>query len=149
MSIERCRRRSWTKAKVEPLPVPTKTSSRGRSTRQAQPSRATPLFGEFTTGLATLTAETPYGEIWDRPGLSSRDRSLDTVAAPIALRRTERLAGHLRRAIDNGVTRDELIEVITHSAFHAGRPHATTAMLVALGAFSRRPPASSSREQPG
>jgi 4-carboxymuconolactone decarboxylase len=69
-----------------------------------------------------------FGDIWERPGLSKRDRSLITVAALVALYRTEQLPGHLRRALDNGLTNDELIEAITHLAFYAGWPSAMTAI---------------------
>lgn len=69
-----------------------------------------------------------FGDVWERPGLSKRDRSLVTVAALVALYRTEQLPGHLQRAVDNGVTRDELVEAITHLAFYAGWPNAMTAV---------------------
>jgi len=74
--------------------------------------------------LIDLTEKVVFGDVWERPGLAKRDRSLITVAALIALNRTEQLPGHLRRAIDNGVTQDELVEVITHLAFYSGWPTA-------------------------
>ena len=81
--------------------------------------------------LIELSEKVLYGDVWERPGLSKRDRSLITVAALVALYRTEQLPGHLRRAIDNGLTRDELVEAITHLAFYAGWPSAMTAATVA------------------
>jgi 4-carboxymuconolactone decarboxylase len=77
------------------------------------------------------TDAVPFAELWERPGLSRRDRSLITIAALIALQRTDELALHLRRAVDDGVSRDELIELFTHLAFYAGWPAARTAVAIA------------------
>jgi 4-carboxymuconolactone decarboxylase len=79
--------------------------------------------------LAELTDQLIFGDIWERPGLSKRDRSLITVAALVALDRKQ-VAGHMRRALDNGVTKDELVEAITHLAIYAGFPSAVSAVLV-------------------
>ncbi|MGH9539231.1 MAG: carboxymuconolactone decarboxylase family protein [Terriglobales bacterium] len=76
-----------------------------------------------------------FGDVWERPGLSKRDRSLVTVAALIALNRPEQLRHHLQRARENGVTRDELVEVITHMAFYSGWPNAVSAIGVAREVF--------------
>ena len=76
-----------------------------------------------------------FGDVWERPGLSKRDRSLITVATLIAGYRTNELPHHLKRALDNGVTREELIEVITHLAFYAGWPVANTAVTIARRVF--------------
>ena len=88
-------------------------------------------IGDLAPKLAELTDQVLFGEIWERPALSKRDRSLITVATLIALCRTEQLPGHLRRALDNGVKRDELIEVITHLAFYSGWPTAMSAITCA------------------
>ncbi len=72
-----------------------------------------------------------FGDVWERPELSKRDRSLITCATLIALGREKQLVGHLQRALDNGVTKDEIGEIITHLAFYAGWPAAMTAALVA------------------
>jgi 4-carboxymuconolactone decarboxylase len=72
-----------------------------------------------------------FGEVWERPGLSKRDRSLIVVATLIALGRERQLVGHLQRALDNGVTKNELSEIITHLAFYAGWPAAMTAAQIA------------------
>lgn len=77
--------------------------------------------------LVSLTDDVLFGDVWERPGLSKRDRSLITVAALVSLYRTEQLPFHLRRALENGVTQDELVEEITHLAFYAGWPSAITA----------------------
>jgi 4-carboxymuconolactone decarboxylase len=103
----------------------------------SDPSPAAILFGDFAPKLVELTEGTLFGDIWERPGLSKRDRSLITVAALVALYRTEQLPGHLSRAVENGVTGDELIEAITHLAFYAGWPSAMTGMLAAKQLFDQ------------
>jgi 4-carboxymuconolactone decarboxylase len=96
-----------------------------------EPSAAQKLIGDFDPKLAELTDNVLFGDVWERPGLSKRDRSLITVAALIALNRPEQLRHHLQRARENGVTKDEVVEVITHLAFYAGWPNAMNAIVVA------------------
>ncbi len=86
------------------------------------------LYGEVAPALADLSDRVLFGEVWERPGLSKRDRSLITVASLVSLYRSNELPGHIRRALDNGVTREELSELITHLAFYAGWPVANTAI---------------------
>ena len=93
---------------------------------------------EVAPKLAELSAKVLFGDVWERPGLSKRDRSLITVASLIALYRTDQLRGHLRRALDNGVTREEIAEVITHMAFYSGWPTAANAAQVAKQVFDGR-----------
>ncbi len=88
-------------------------------------------MGTFAPKLTELTDDVLFGDVWERPGLSKRDRSLITVSALVALNRTEQLPGHLKRAIANGVTGDELVELITHLAFYAGWPSAMSAIVIA------------------
>src|SRR3989442_9089933 len=97
----------------------------------AEPSPAKQMIGDFAPKLVSLTDELLFGDIWERPGLSKRDRSLITVAALVALYRTDQIAAHMKRAIDNGLTVDELTEAITHLAFYAGWPNAMTAITTA------------------
>jgi len=85
--------------------------------------------------LAEISDTLIYGEVWERPGLSRRDRSLITVAALLALGREKQLEGHLARALANSVTRDEIGELITHLAFYAGWPVAMSAANVAKDVF--------------
>lgn len=85
--------------------------------------------------LIDLTEKVVFGDVWERPGLSKRDRSLITVAALVALYRPEQLRAHLGRALQNGVSRDELGELITHLAFYSGWPTAITAASVAKEVF--------------
>lgn len=96
------------------------------------------LMQEVAPHLAKLTADVLFGDVWERPGLSKRDRSLITVAMLTALYRTGQLPGHINRALDNGVTKEEIGEVITHVAFYAGWPTASTASAIIKEVFDQR-----------
>ena len=96
-----------------------------------EPSAAQKLMGDFDPKLAELTDKVLFGDVWERPGLSKRDRSLITVAALIALNRPEQLRHHLQRARENGVSKEEVVEAITHLAFYAGWPNAINAVAIA------------------
>ena len=102
-----------------------------------QPSAAQKLIGDFAPKLVDLTDRVLFGEVWERPELSKRDRSLATVAALIALNRPEQLRFHLSKAVENGVRKEELIEVITHLAFYSGWPNAMSAIMTAKEVFSK------------
>jgi len=93
------------------------------------------LIGDVAPKLVDLTEQVVFGDVWERPDLSKRDRSLITVSALVAMNRTDQLPYHLRRALENGVTQDELVELITHLAFYAGWPPAMSAMLRAKEVF--------------
>lgn len=77
--------------------------------------------------MIELSEEVIYGDIWERPGLSKRDRSLFVIAALIATYRPEQLRSHIARGFDNGLTKDEIAEIITHLAFYSGWPGSMTA----------------------
>jgi 4-carboxymuconolactone decarboxylase len=98
-------------------------------------SPARELVRPIAPKLVELAEELVYGDVWERPGLSKRDRSLITVATLVALGRERQLVGHLQRALGNGVSKDEIGELITHLAFYAGWPAAMTAALVAKDVF--------------
>jgi 4-carboxymuconolactone decarboxylase len=102
-----------------------------------EPSAAEKMIGDFAPKLVELTDRVLFGDVWERPELSKRDRSLVTVAALIALNRPEQLRFHLNKALDNGVKKGELIEVITHLAFYSGWPNAMSAIMIAKEVFSR------------
>ena len=89
--------------------------------------------------LGELTDKVVFGDIWERKGLSKRDRSLIVIASLITQASTEQLRGHLWRALDNGVTREEITEVVTHLAFYAGWANAGSAALVVKQVFAERP----------
>ena len=95
-------------------------------------------IGDFAPKLAELTDDVLHGDVWERPQLSKRDRSLVTVAALIALNRPEQLRSHLIKARENGVTKEELIETITHLAFYCGWPNAVNAINVAKEVFEKK-----------
>ena len=95
-------------------------------------------INEVAPHLAELSTNVLFGDVWERPGLSKRDRSLITVAVLAADYRTEQLPGHIQRALDNGVTKEEIGEIITHIAFYAGWPSASIAALIAKQAFDER-----------
>jgi len=101
----------------------------------ARRTTARESFGDIAPALAEYTDDVLFGSVWERPGLAPRDRSLNTVAAPIALYRTNKLPFHLKFALQNDVTQDEIIEVITHLAFYSGWPTANTAVAIARRVF--------------
>jgi len=93
-------------------------------------------YADIAPALGEYTEKVLFGDVWKRPGLSPRDRSLITVATLVALYRTNELPFHIGRALENGVTKDELSELITHLAFYAGWPTANTAVAVARKVFA-------------
>lgn len=99
------------------------------------PSRVEEMFGDFAPALVGFTDDVLFGQVWTRPELSPRERSLVTVASLVSGGNTEQLVGHLGLAKQNGLTEEELIEVITHLAFYAGWPKAMAAMGVAKKVF--------------
>ena len=101
-----------------------------------QPPPSKTGFADIAPALAAYTDDILFGEVWKRPGLSPRDRSLITVSSLVALYRINELPFHLKRALDNGVTRDELVELITHLAFYSGWPTAATALPIARKVFA-------------
>ena len=96
------------------------------------------IMAEIAPKLAELTSDVVFGDVWERDALSKRDRSLITVAVLTALYRTDQLRGHIGRALDNGVTKEEIAEVIVHMAFYAGWPTAANAVRVAQEVYAER-----------
>ncbi len=92
------------------------------------PSSARKQIGDIAPKLAELTEDVLFGDVWERPELSKRDRSLITCAALVATGKTEQMSFHFPRALENGVTREELVEMITHLAFYVGWPNAMSAI---------------------
>jgi len=95
------------------------------------------LIGDFAPKLVELTDRVLFDDVWERKELSKRDRSLIIVSALIALNRTDQLRFHLGRALENGVTEQDLIEAITHLAFYSGWPNAMSAIIIAKEVFSK------------
>jgi len=96
-------------------------------------------FGTVASGLVQYTTEVLFRDLWLRPDLAPRDRSLVTVSALIASGQVAQMPYHLNRAMDNGLTRAQAAEVITHLAFYVGWPNAFSALPVAKDVFERRP----------
>ena len=127
---------SSTGAPVRPRPA---AAAAPAAAPAGQPTRAQQLMGDFAPKLAQLTDDVLFGDVWARPQLSPRDRSLVTISALIAMDRPDQLRSHLARARDNGVTEEEIVESITHLAFYAGWPSAVTAVGVARDVFAKKP----------
>ncbi|MGA2302230.1 MAG: carboxymuconolactone decarboxylase family protein [Candidatus Acidiferrum sp.] len=102
-----------------------------------EPSAAEKMIGDFAPKLVELTDRVLFGDVWERQQLSKRDRSLVTVTALIALNRPDQLRFHLNKALENGLKKEELIEVITHLAFYSGWPNAMSAIMIAKEVFSK------------
>jgi len=109
----------------------------GMNTAQPPEKSARQALREIAPALADLSENMLFGQIWERPQLSKRDRSLITCTALVALGWPEQMKTHFPRAINNGVTKEELIEMITHMAFYSGWPSAVTAALNAQAIFEK------------
>lgn len=107
-------------------------------TTSKPPSAVRTALGQFAPKLVELTEDVLFGDVWERPGLSKRDRSLITCAALVALGKTEQMDFHFPAAIKNGVTQEELVEMITHLAFYAGWPNAMSAVNRAKALFGTK-----------
>jgi 4-carboxymuconolactone decarboxylase len=106
--------------------------------QNAPPSLAPQSMRDVAPDLAGYTDRILFGEVWERPGLAPRDRSLVAVSSLIAGGRSAQLTSHLRRGLGNGLTPGELSEVITHLAFYSGWPNAVSAVAVAHDVFRAR-----------
>jgi 4-carboxymuconolactone decarboxylase len=134
----------WTRRRTAQLPLialltgaATTASSifKGHAMADTPAPRKSP-YADIAPALGDYTDNVLFGDVWKRPGLSPRDRSLVTVSSLIAQYRINELPFHLKFALQNGVTREELIETITHLAFYAGWPAANTAVTIARGVFA-------------
>ena len=103
-------------------------------------SAARDALRAFAPKFIELTDDVLFGDVWERPGLSKRDRSLITCATLIALNRTEQQVGHFGRALNNGVKKEEIIEMITHLAFYVGWPSAMSAVARAKELLQKKQP---------
>jgi 4-carboxymuconolactone decarboxylase len=109
---------------------------RSTSNMPADTTVARGPHADIAPALDDITQRVLFGQVWERAGLSKRDRSLVTVATLIAQYRTNELPYHLKFAMENGVTKDELTELITHLAFYAGWPAANTAVGITRQVFA-------------
>jgi 4-carboxymuconolactone decarboxylase len=104
-------------------------------TEKKEPSGAQKLVGDVAPKLAELTDRVLFGDVWERPGLSPRDRSLVTIAALTAGGNTEQLGFHVGLGLQNGLAQEEIVEAITHLAFYSGWPGAMSAIAAAKQSF--------------
>lgn len=108
---------------------------------EAEAKRATRVrenFGSVAPGIAEYTTDVLFRDVWVRPDLAPRDRSLVTVSALIAAGQVAQIPYHLNRAMDNGLTKEQAGEVVTHLAFYAGWPNAFSALPVVKDVFEKR-----------
>ncbi len=96
-------------------------------------------FGNVAPGIVQYTTDVLFRDLWLRPDLASRDRSLVTVSALISSGQVAQIPYHLNRAMDNGLTQAQAAEVVTHLAFYAGWPNAFSALPVVKDVFEKRP----------
>lgn len=101
-------------------------------------SGAQQLMGDIAPKLAELTDDVLFGDVWERPGLAKRDRSLVTISALIAMNRPDQLKSHLALARQNGVTETEIVEAITQLAFYTGWPNTVSAVAIAREVFAQK-----------
>jgi 4-carboxymuconolactone decarboxylase len=99
------------------------------------PTHARQSFGDIAPHLAEITDKVLFGDVWEQTALSPRDRSLVTITSLISLYRTNEMPFHFKKALENGLTREEIIGTITHVAFYAGWPPAMTALQIARKVF--------------
>jgi 4-carboxymuconolactone decarboxylase len=110
----------------------------GAAVAQAQESTVSQDVKAVAPALEKFTHDTLLGEVWMRPSLSARDRSIVTLAALIARNQTVEMAFYLNRALDNGVKPAEISETINHLAFYSGWANALSAVSVAKDVFAAR-----------
>jgi 4-carboxymuconolactone decarboxylase len=116
----------------------TAAHAQGSSTNSALPDLMIEALRAVSPALEAYTTEELYGEVWQRPDLSARDRSIVTVASLIARNQTADMPAEFNRALENGVTPAELSEIITHLAFYAGWGNAMSAVAVTQEIFAER-----------
>ena len=129
-------------ARSEPISSPRLQVRFCRSTRRPRRnarSASAQQFGAVFPGVVQYTTDVLFRDLWLRPDLAPRDRSLVTISALIASGQFAQLGGHLNRAMDNGLTQPQAAEVITHLAFYVGWPNVFSAMPVAKEVFEKRP----------
>jgi len=101
-----------------------------------EPTNARNAFGDIAPHLAEITDKVLFGDVWENPALKPRDRSLVTITCLIAMYRINEIPFHIKKALENGVTKDEIVEAITQIAFYAGWPPAMTALPIVKTVFA-------------
>jgi 4-carboxymuconolactone decarboxylase len=121
---------SMTVAAVMPWPLTV-----GVKTMPTEPTNARKSFGDIAPHLAEITDKVLFGDVWENPSLKPRDRSLVTITCLIAMYRINEMPFHIKKALENGVTKEEIIEAVTQIAFYAGWPPAMTALPILKKVF--------------
>ncbi len=121
---------SMTLAAATPWPV-----TAGVKVMPTEPTNARKSFGDIAPHLAEITDKVLFGEVWENPALKPRDRSLVTITCLIAMYRINEMPFHIKKALENGLTKDEIVEAITQIAFYAGWPPAMTALPIIKKVF--------------
>lgn len=127
---------------IKPEVLPAPTGNLLPLDEAAEAKRATQVgnnFGSVAPGVVQYTTDVLFRDLWLRPALAPRDRSLVTVSALVATGQVAQVTYHLNRAMDNGLTQDQAAEVLTHLAFYAGWPNVFSALPVAKDVFEKRP----------
>src|SRR4030088_749439 len=119
-------------ASATPLPLDEAAEAQRATTVQEQ-------FGSSFPGVVQYTTEVLFRDLWLRPDLAPRDRSLVTVSSLIASGQVAQLTYHFNRAMDSGLTQEQAGEVVTHLAFYVGWPNVFSAMPIAKDVFAKRP----------
>ncbi|WP_416397388.1 carboxymuconolactone decarboxylase family protein [Allohahella sp. A8] len=128
---------------VKPEQLPSKTPTLLPLDKDAEAKRqrfVEETYAEVSPGVVHYTTEALFLDLWLRPGLAPRDRSLITVSALIASGKVEQISFHLSKAMDNGLTKPQVSEVLTHLAFYAGWPNVFSALPVAKEVWTQRSP---------
>lgn len=118
---------------VSPKPLPLDEAAEAQ-----RAARVGEQFGAVAPGIVQYTTDVLFRDLWLRPDLAPRDRSLVTVSALVASGQGAQVPYHLNRAMDNGLTQEQAAEVITHLAFYAGWPNAMSALPVVKEVFEQR-----------
>lgn len=118
---------------------PTELSKEEEAARSQRYAYVQQTYGAASPALVEYTNEVLFGQVWRRPGLTIRDRSLVTISALIASGKSVQLVGHLNRGLDHGLTKAEASAIIAHLAFYTGWPNAVSAAAVAKTVFEKRP----------
>lgn len=141
MTAVRAAKDAFAERKIDTDQLPAASASPLPLNEAAEADRAARVGGQFGSvapGLVQYTTDVLFRDLWLRPDLAPRDRSLITVAALIASGQVAQMPYHLNRAMDNGVTQAQAAEVITHLAFYVGWPNAFSALPVAKDVFEKR-----------
>jgi 4-carboxymuconolactone decarboxylase len=121
-------------AELSPKPLPLDEAAESQRAATVEQN-----FGAIAPGVVQYTTDLLFRDLWLRPGLAPRDRSLVTVSALVASGQVAQITYHLNRAMDNGLTKQQASEVLTHLAFYAGWPNVFSALRVVKSVFESRP----------